>query len=77
MVRLQANTNGQNKPNLARIPAYTVNAAKIMEEVASDNRVHMVAIGKEYQEMANQLIKVSRRESSCNILTISTGSSAT
>lgn len=29
-----------------------------MEEVASDNRTHMAAIGKEYQEMVNQLIAV-------------------
>ncbi|CBJ34262.1 conserved unknown protein [Ectocarpus siliculosus] len=28
----------------------------IMEEVASDNRTHMAAIGKEYQEMVNQLV---------------------
>ncbi|CAM9801812.1 unnamed protein product [Laminaria digitata] len=27
-----------------------------MEEVASDNRTHMAAIGKEYQEMVNKLI---------------------
>ncbi|CAM9242983.1 unnamed protein product [Ectocarpus fasciculatus] len=27
-----------------------------MEEVASDNRTHMAAIGKEYQEMVNQLV---------------------
>lgn len=32
--------------------------AQIMEEVASDNRTHMAAIGKEYQEMVNKLITV-------------------
>lgn len=31
-----------------------------MEEAASDNRMHMAAIGKEYQEMVNQLITVGR-----------------
>lgn len=33
-------------------------APQIMEDVASDNRTHMVAIGKEYQDMVNQLITV-------------------
>ena len=39
-------------------PLSFARSAKIMEEVASDNRAHMVAIGKEYQEMVNKLITV-------------------
>lgn len=35
---------------------------QIMEEVASDNRTHMAAIGKEYQEMVNQLITVRAQQ---------------
>lgn len=48
-----------------------MNPTKIMEEVASDNRTHMLAIGKEYQEMVNQLIKV-RRVSETNFATVDT-----
>lgn len=39
---------------------------QIMEEVASDNRAHMAAIGKEYQEMVNQLVTVGAGYGKCS-----------
>lgn len=44
--------------NLVAIHDNSRQTRQIMEEVASDNRTHMADIGKEYQEMVNQLITV-------------------
>ena len=54
-----------------RLPLYIVTLApQIMEDVASDNRTHMVAIGKEYQDMVNQLITVKIKSflSQCRLI---------